>query len=103
MGMFYVGYLPSFWVRLRTVSSGLPLTTFTPPKLLLNLGIPADIFTQGAFVKWWVCFTIVASDVGAYFGGKLRGRTPLSTLGRGAAGGASPNKTVEGVFAGVSE
>lgn len=43
-----------------------------------------------------MCLAIVSADVGAYFGGKLGGRTPLARLGRGALGKTSPNKTVEG-------
>jgi phosphatidate cytidylyltransferase len=100
MGIFYVGYLPSFWVRLRTISEGLPVVAVTAPKAMASLGLPADLVTQGALVKWWICFTIVCSDVGAYFGGKARGRTPLSAIGRGAAGQTSPNKTVEGALSG---
>ena len=101
MGIFYVGYLPSFWVRLRTISEGLPVVAVSAPKIFSSLGFPADLVTQGALVKWWVCFTIVCSDVGAYFGGKARGRTPLSAVGRGAAGQTSPNKTVEGAISGI--
>eukprot|EP00616_Rhizochromulina_sp_CCMP1243_P003093 CAMPEP_0118991574 /NCGR_PEP_ID=MMETSP1173-20130426/51849_1 /TAXON_ID=1034831 /ORGANISM="Rhizochromulina marina cf, Strain CCMP1243" /LENGTH=483 /DNA_ID=CAMNT_0006942711 /DNA_START=202 /DNA_END=1649 /DNA_ORIENTATION=- len=102
MGMFYVGYLPSFWVRLRTISEGLPVTTVAAPGFFAALGLPSDIVTQGAVVKFWTCLTIVGCDVGAYFGGKYRGRTKLSTVGRGAAGSASPNKTVEGVLSGMA-
>ena len=101
MGAFYVGFLPSFWVRLRTQASGLPIAAVAAPPFLASLGVPSDLVTQGALVKWWACFTIVCSDVGAYFGGKTLGRNKLSTIGRGAAGRTSPNKTVEGALCGV--
>ena len=101
MGIFYVGYLPSFWVRLRTISEGLPVMVTSVPKFAAFTRLPKDLVTQGAVVKWWVCFTIVCSDVAAYFGGRAFGRTPLSALGRGAAGLTSPNKTVEGVISGL--
>uniref|UniRef100_A0A7S2HB53 Phosphatidate cytidylyltransferase n=1 Tax=Octactis speculum TaxID=3111310 RepID=A0A7S2HB53_9STRA len=98
MGIFYVGYMPSFWVRLRSLSN-LPIRTIGVPAFLSAL--PADIWTQGAVIKWWVCFSIVCSDVAAYFAGKKFGMHHLSSLGRGAAGKTSPNKTIEGASAGI--
>ncbi|CAM9896984.1 unnamed protein product, partial [Choristocarpus tenellus] len=59
-----------------------------------------DTLTHGALVTWWTYMSIVAADVGAYFTGKARGKTKLSTLSA-SAGYASPNKTVEGVLGGL--
>lgn len=97
LGMFYVGYLPSFWVRLRALGEMTP-TLF--PIILQRWGwTQADTWTKGAIVTWWTWTSIVFADVGAYFGGKNFGRHKLSTVSR-AAGSASPNKTVEGALSG---
>ena len=101
LGMFYVGFLPSFWVRLRALDVAFP----TKLPLLLE-GISwahADTWTFGAIVTWWTWFSIVAADVGAYFVGKNFGKNKLGTLSA-AAGAASPNKTFEGMMSnGVSK
>lgn len=97
LGMFYVGYLPSFWVRLRAIGEMTP-TLF--PIILQRWGwTQADTWTKGAIITWWTWTSIVFADVGAYFGGKNFGRHKLSTVSR-AAGSASPNKTVEGALSG---
>mmetsp|Transcript_5239 Transcript_5239/g.5369 ORF Transcript_5239/g.5369 Transcript_5239/m.5369 type:complete len:403 (-) Transcript_5239:67-1275(-) len=97
LGMFYVGYLPSFWVRLRALGEMTP-TLF--PIILQNWGwTRADTWTKGAIVTWWTWTSIVFADVGAYFGGKNFGRHKLASISS-AAGAASPNKTVEGAVSG---
>jgi hypothetical protein len=129
MGIFYLGLLPSFWVRLRAAPD-LPAITAEIPGWLAGAS-----FSPGALAMWWICLAVVSSDVGAYFGGKvspkggpcharsplarvrsaplavspslaigrqLAGKTPLSAVGRGAAGRTSPNKTVEGAAAGMA-
>ena len=97
LGMFYVGYLPSFWVRLRALGEMTP-TLF--PIILQRWGwTKADRWTKGAIVTWWTWTSIVFADVGAYFGGKNFGRHKLSAVSS-AAGFASPNKTVEGAISG---
>lgn len=93
MGLFYVGYLPSFWIRLRSLGqadlSNLPLDGFW---ILSWQGF--ENFPQGlthtllAFVCMW------AADIGAYTVGRWIGRTRLSDI--------SPKKTVEGAVFGVS-
>lgn len=65
MGIFYLGLLPSFWVRLRAAPD-LPAITATIPDWLAGAS-----FSPGALAKWWICLAIVSSDVGAYFGGKV--------------------------------
>ncbi|NJK50144.1 phosphatidate cytidylyltransferase [Candidatus Gracilibacteria bacterium] len=99
LGLFYGGYLPSYWIRLRVgfhptsmpvsiASSDLPALGFLPeswthPKLFP----PALIVTCVAFG------CIIAADITAYIMGKWLGRTQLSHI--------SPKKTVEGTIFGV--
>ncbi|GFE70671.1 phosphatidate cytidylyltransferase [Chroococcus sp. FPU101] len=98
LGLFYGGYLPSYWVRLRVgftppstitlASSNLPLMGYWPeswiqPKLLP----PSLTITLLAFGCIW------AADIGAYFMGKWLGKTALSVV--------SPKKTVEGAIFGI--
>jgi phosphatidate cytidylyltransferase len=94
-GLFYSGYLPSYWIRLRV---GLdPLTAHSFPfntdwsQLLLNfdLSLLPRAFTITALS--FMC--IAAADIGAYLFGKWLGRTKLSEI--------SPNKTVEGAIFGT--
>lgn len=79
LGLFYGGYLPSYWIRLR----GLNNDGNTYP-LDLSEGC---IFVLLAFACIW------ASDIGSYIIGKLVGRTRLSDI--------SPKKTVEGAVFGL--
>lgn len=96
LGMFYIGYLPSFWVRLRALNTA----TFTVPTVLSNFNawLP-EALNQGSIITWWTWFSIVVADVSAYFVGKRYGKHKLSALSA-AAGSASPNKTVEGALGG---
>ncbi|WOD40195.1 phosphatidate cytidylyltransferase [Nodosilinea sp. E11] len=93
LGLFYGGYLPSFWVRLRDLgdasATALPLggywpETWPPDLNALPYGL---VITLLAFACIW------ASDIGAYTAGKMIGRTPLSNI--------SPKKTVEGAAFGM--
>ncbi|NCJ08722.1 phosphatidate cytidylyltransferase [Synechococcales cyanobacterium C] len=90
LGLFYGGYLPSFWVRLRSLgaieSSNLPLWGYWPQMPIHSL--PTGLtMTLLAFASIW------AADIGAYTVGRLFGRTRLSNI--------SPKKTVEGAVFGV--
>jgi phosphatidate cytidylyltransferase len=102
LGLFYVGYLPSYWIRLR-VSLDLNSTYIQTIPNLHNL--PLD----GYFPQSWLDFSsfpdalkitflamacIWAADIGAYVIGKNFGRTPLSNI--------SPKKTVEGSIFGIT-
>jgi phosphatidate cytidylyltransferase len=99
MGLFYVGYLPSYWVRLRTIGSvdisNLPLGGYWPATW-------TDIFgeknfaalPQGLTITILTFLCIWAADIGAYTIGKFFGRTRLSDI--------SPKKTVEGAVFGIS-
>jgi phosphatidate cytidylyltransferase len=90
LGLFYCGYLPSYWVRLRSMGEAsslewtLALPNHWPLWEELPIGFKLTILT---FVCIW------AADIGAYTFGKLWGRTRLSEI--------SPKKTVEGAVCGV--
>jgi phosphatidate cytidylyltransferase len=92
LGLFYGGYLPCYWVRLRsldildiyasTVNKWLP--TPLPHLQTLPVGLTTTFLAFGC---------IWAADIGAYIFGKFFGRTRLSDI--------SPKKTVEGAVFGV--
>lgn len=92
-GLFYCGYLPCFWVKLRC---GL-----TAPALNTKIGAAWPILLGGR-TQWTVGLvatlisisSIIAADTYAYLGGKTFGRTPLTDI--------SPKKTWEGALAGLS-
>ena len=99
MGLFYVGYLPSYWVRLRAIDSAafsnLPFGGYWPitwtdfwekaNSASLPQGFTATLLT---FLCIW------AADIGAYTIGKFFGKTRLSEI--------SPKKTVEGAVFGIT-
>jgi phosphatidate cytidylyltransferase len=102
LGLFYLGYLPSYWIRLRVSLDLNPTYMQTIPNLH---NLPLD----GYFPESWVNVNnfpdalkitflamacIWAADIGAYLVGKKFGRTPLSNI--------SPKKTVEGSIFGIS-
>lgn len=91
LGLFYGGYLPSYWVRLRSLGSlevsNLPLGGYWPDWRHLS-ALP-----QGLTITLLAFGCIWAADIGAYTMGKLFGRTLLSAI--------SPKKTVEGAIFGV--
>eukprot|EP01038_Epipyxis_sp_PR26KG_P005765 gene5765-7959_t len=99
LGMIYVGYLPSFWVRLRAISELNPSRLHSMAQLIP--GLSGDSWTIGATVTWFTWTSIVFADVGAYFVGKKYGKHKLSVFSS-AAGSASPNKTIEGAIAGFA-
>jgi len=85
-GLFYCGYLPTFWIRLRGVSLVPPVP---PPDFIAGLLNWLQVeWTVGLLATFIVAANIVAADTGAFIGGKLMGSTPLISI--------SPNKTVEG-------
>ena len=93
MGLFYGGYLPSYWVRLRSLgqveASNLPLDGFWTSDWTNLHALPQGLTcTLLAFSCIW------AADIGAYIFGKAFGRTRLSDI--------SPKKTVEGAVFGVA-
>lgn len=92
LGLFYGGYLPSYWVRLRSLggleSSNLPLNGYWPVTWT-----NWDSWPQGLTCTLLAVGCICAADIGAYVIGSLFGRTRLSNI--------SPKKTVEGAVFGV--
>ena len=87
-GLFYLGFLPSYWIKLRGLESVIINTNqgFISFENLTN--------TTGLNLTLTSCFLIVASDIGSYFIGKLFGKRSLSPI--------SPSKTVEGLIGGIS-
>ncbi len=86
-GLFYLGFLPSHWIRLRNLSdlgfvSGLDF-----------LGNTNEIFFSGMTITFFACLMIVASDIGSFWIGCKFGSKPLSPI--------SPGKTVEGALGGL--
>jgi len=104
-GLFYCGYLPSFWVRVRALS--IPATLTVPSALspLYNLlqgkglslaptGAASFTVEAGLVCTLLPVLCIIAADTFAYLGGRAFGKTPLIAL--------SPKKTVEGAVAGMT-
>ncbi|KAI7742070.1 hypothetical protein M8C21_030076, partial [Ambrosia artemisiifolia] len=81
-GLFYCGYLPSFWVKLRCLM-------LAPA---LNTGGQAH-WTVGLVATLISISSIIAADTFAFVGGKAFGRIPLTSI--------SPKKTWEGAIAGL--
>lgn len=114
-GMFYLGYVPSFWVRIRLLGASReptrlapllsPIVNFIQGKATqLPSWIPQAVhlpITTGAIFIFWSWLCLAFSDVGAYFVGKNFGKTKLGSISP-AAGAASPNKTLEGVLGGCA-
>mmetsp|Transcript_33637 Transcript_33637/g.72851 ORF Transcript_33637/g.72851 Transcript_33637/m.72851 type:complete len:753 (-) Transcript_33637:964-3222(-) len=114
-GMFLLGYIPSFWVRIRTLGGDIEPTRLAKlaAPVLSFLGQKADALpaflpktvhlpiTNGAIFIFWTWLSLAFSDVGAYFVGRSMGKTKLGDVAP-AAGAASPNKTVEGVMGGCA-
>ena len=86
-GMFYLGYVPSFWVRIRLIGAGMeptrlhslmgPVREFLRdqfqviiPNSLIHLPI-----TTGSVFIFWSWLSLAFSDVGAYFVGRKYGNT----------------------------
>ncbi len=90
LGLFYGGYLPSYWIRLRDLEahSSLILGGFWPQWPLQIAKLPIGLT---ATMLAFAC--ICAADIGAYLVGRSLGRTPLSNI--------SPKKTVEGAIFGM--
>lgn len=101
LGLFYVGYLPSYWIRLRVSldqnstyaqvvanQSNLPLGGYFPENFWDFNSFPDALkITLVAMACIW------AADIGAYLVGKNFGKTKLSQI--------SPKKTVEGSIFGI--
>ena len=102
LGLFYVAYLPSYWIRLRvsleqntayaqTVPNihNLPLDGYFPQNIL-----DYQSFPDALKITFIAMACIWAADIGAYLIGKNFGKTKLSHI--------SPKKTVEGSLFGIT-
>ena len=97
MGLFYVGYLPSYWVRLRGIdhdlTSNLPLGGYWPSNWYdITQGNFSNLST-GLITTILTFLCIWAADIGSYTFGKFFGKTRLSDI--------SPRKTLDGAVFGI--
>ena len=97
MGLFYVGYLPSYWVRLRGIdhdlTSNLPLNGYWPSNWYDIAQGNFSTLSTGLITTILTFLCIWAADIGSYTFGKFFGKTRLSDI--------SPRKTVEGAVFGI--
>lgn len=92
-GLFYCGYLPSFWVKLRCGLAAPALNSRVATGWPLLLG-GQTLWTVGLVATLISISSIIAADTCAFAGGKAFGRTPLTNV--------SPKKTWEGAAAGLA-
>ena len=85
-GLFYLGFLPSYWIRLRELD--LIVNGFNHSENVLALSS-----FSGFNITLITCFVIVSSDIGSYFIGRNYGKRSLSPI--------SPGKTYEGLIGGI--
>ncbi len=105
LGLFYGGYLPGYWIRLRvgleSAEVGFNQTLLSHPlasHFSTNYDQPGfwthlDQLSPGLTITVLGFICIWAADIGAYTFGKFFGRTRLSEI--------SPKKTVEGAVFGI--
>lgn len=112
LGLFYGGYLPSYWIKIRESLSNIsiqPTRSFPLPSVAESTAIATNNFPFHDYLSntWWsphlfspgLSITLLAfgciwaADIGAYFIGRFFGRTRLSEI--------SPKKTVEGAVFGT--
>ncbi|MGK7925427.1 MAG: phosphatidate cytidylyltransferase [Spirulina sp.] len=106
LGLFYGGYLPSYWIRLRGGVS-IADSPFTIANARIDIPGWLEFSVHGARIDFsslhnlspaltttFLAFGCIwAADIGAYLMGKFFGRTRLSHI--------SPKKTVEGAVFGI--
>lgn len=92
-GLFYCGYLPSFWVKLRCGLAAPALNTSIAHNWPILLGGQAH-WTVGLVATLISISSIIAADTSAFLCGRAFGRTPLTNI--------SPKKTLEGALAGLT-
>ena len=87
-GLFYLGFLPSYWIKLRSLELGVIASSNN----IISFKHLSD--STGLYITLISCFLIVASDIGSYFIGKAFGKRSLSPI--------SPSKTIEGLIGGIA-
>ncbi|KAG8076639.1 hypothetical protein GUJ93_ZPchr0006g43505 [Zizania palustris] len=92
-GLFYCGYLPSFWIKLRSGLAAPALNTRIAYSWPILLGGQAH-WTVGLVATLISISSIIAADTSAFLCGRAFGRTPLTNV--------SPKKTLEGALAGLT-
>lgn len=90
-GLMYCGYLPSFWIKLRLLAVPAPNSTLVQSWQSPLGGVTEA--TVGLVATFTAVLCIIAADTGAYFFGKMFGKTKLTSV--------SPKKTVEGALGGL--
>ncbi len=116
LGLFYGGYLPSYWIKIRESLPNISLISIKPNlsqplpsglestaiaannhfpfhEYLSNPWLSSHLFSPGLSITLLAFGCIWAADIGAYFIGRFFGRTRLSEI--------SPKKTVEGAVFGT--
>ncbi|MFM7269437.1 MAG: phosphatidate cytidylyltransferase [Cyanobium sp.] len=88
-GLFYLGFLPSHWIKLRDLQD----PGLAPALAGADLPGTSWPWSSGLALTLLACFLIVATDIGSYAIGRRWGRHPLSPI--------SPGKTVEGALGGI--
>lgn len=87
-GLFYLGFLPSHWIKLRAITD-----PALAPRLTGNIAGLGWPWTSGLALTLLAVALIVATDLGSYGIGRRWGRHPLSPI--------SPGKTIEGALGGI--
>lgn len=94
-GVFFAMLLASFLAYKRSIEPKVILPFFYPTLPFLTLyALYTKMGAYGINCLVWLIVTIAVIDTGAYFGGKIFGRTPLSPT--------SPSKTLEGAGIGLA-
>ena len=88
-GLFYLGFLPSHWLKLRNLSEIDIISSMKSSVFNLNYN-----FNLGMIITFVACLIIVVFDIGSLVIGRYFGRNPLSPI--------SPGKTIEGAFGGLA-
>lgn len=91
-GVFIAMLIAGFLAYKQSISPKTILPFLYPTLPFLSLY--ALYLDKGISSITWLIITVATTDVGAYFGGRVFGRTPFSPT--------SPKKTLEGVGVGVS-
>jgi hypothetical protein len=70
-GLVYLGYLPSFWIRLKAAAatSAVGTTAVMGSSLSKIAWLRTENWALGSIITWFAWTSIVAADVGAYFFG----------------------------------